>query len=312
MRRAIAIATSDWHFWHVAPVWRSNEPNWLEAMARQLRQIIKESYRMNVPILNSGDIFDHFNPTPETINFLMNELKNPIYAVPGQHDLEHHILGNIRKTGFCTLLEGGHLIYRNDGYWNHDEKCGFDVYFAPWGTNISQIAVVPRKCKRILLAHKYVWFDDTTRYGGSTIPSGKLSGLKADLQKFDFAIFGDNHIPFRVKIGKCQVINCGTMVRRKLDERDYETGYTILFDDGSVQFCPFDISQDVNIEVKIEEENDSEINISSRKFMEELQAMDENEIDFKTEVERKVGEINRKDMEQKFSQIFSEYEEIKK
>lgn len=313
VKEAIAIATSDWHFWHVAPVWRSNEPNWLEAMGRQLDQIIEASYTLNVPIINGGDIFDHFNPTPETINFLMSKIKNPFFAVPGQHDLEHHVLANLHKTGFWTLKNGGYIEYRNDGYTLSDAKEKFDIYFAPWGTDLDQIAIEPRQRKRILLAHKYVWFDDSTRYGGQQIPSGKLSGLKQTLQKFDFAVFGDNHIPFRVKIGKCQVINCGTMVRRKLDERDYQTGYTVLFDDGSVEFHPFDIDKDVNLEIRVgEEEKTGDIDVSSRKFMEELQAMQDTDIDYRTEVERKVQQLDRPDMEEQFTEIFDNYEETKK
>lgn len=311
-KEAIAIATSDWHFWHVAPVWRSNEPNWLEAMGRQLDQIVQASHTLGVPILNGGDIFDHFNPTPETINFVIQKLAgNWMYAVPGQHDLEHHVLDNLTKTGFHTLQQKW-IQYRADGFV-HDADYDLDIYFAPWGAEIDKI--IPRKSTsfKILLAHRYVWFDESTRYGGPNTPSGKLSGFKTVLQNFDFAIFGDNHIPFRRKIGKCQVINCGTMVRRKLDEQNYMTGYTVLFNDGSIDFHPFNISQDVHLEIKIEnEEEPQDLNVSSRRFMQELEAMEQDQIDYRTEIERKIQEIDRKDMEKEFAEIFDNYEGARK
>lgn len=159
---------------------------------------------------------------------------------------------------------------------------------------------------------KHVWFNDDTRYGGPDVPTGKLSGLKQELQNFDFAIFGDNHIPFRCKIGRCQVINCGTMVRRKLDERNYQTGFTVLFSDGSIEFVEFDIDKDVNLEIQVEDEVESGLDVSSRKFMEELQALEENQIDYRTEVERKVQQLNRNDMEQVFTEIFNNYSEEQK
>lgn len=311
MKKAIAIATSDWHFWHVAPVWRSNEPNWLEAMGRQLEQIIKKSYELNCPILNAGDIFDHYNPTPETINFLKKKLVNKMYAIPGQHDLQHHVLEHLEKTGF-EALRPHYVEYCEPGQKINIAE-DVEVYYAPWGTKISDIQVARRNgIKTILIAHKYVWFNDDTRYGGPDIPAGKLSGLKQELQSFDFAVFGDNHIPFRCKIGKCQVINCGTMVRRKLDERNYQTGFTVLFSDGSIEFVEFDIDKDVNLEIQVEDEVESGLDVSSRKFMEELQALEENQIDYRTEVERKVQQLDRNDMEQVFTEIFNNYSEEQK
>ena len=320
MKKAIGIATSDWHFWHVAPVWRSNEKNWLQAMNRQLSQIIQAAIDNHCPILLGGDIFDHYNPIPETINFLMSSIPETvkIFAVPGQHDLEHHVLTmeSLEKTGFEILRDNtiiAPLFNRQDGKlidncvsaW--DDPGDWIIYFAPWGVNIADIQVddsKPEKIK-ILLAHKYVWFDENTRYGGADIPEGKLTGLKNVLQKFDFAIFGDNHIPFRKKIGKCQVINPGTLVKRKIDEKDYKTGYTVLFDDKSIEFHEFDTSEDVYLEIQVTEQ--SGLNISSREFMDQLRAMEGEEIDYRTEIEKKLQEMNRPDMEKQFTEIFDKY-----
>lgn len=303
MKKAIGIATSDWHFWHTAPVWRSNEKNWLEAMGRQLFQVLQAAHDHNCDIFMAGDVFDHYNPIPETINYLKKCLIHQIYAVPGQHDLEHHCLEHLEKTGFETLTGSNILYYPQQAYYNHD---GIQVYFAPWGTDLNSIQVRRMvDVKNILLAHKYVWFDENTRYGGQEVPGGKLTGLKEVLQQFDFAIFGDNHIPFRKKIGKCQVINPGTLVKRKIDEKDYKTGYTIMFNDGSIEFHEFDTSEDVYLEIQVTEQ--SSLNVSSREFMNELRAMEGEEIDYRTEIEKKLNGMNRPDMEKQFTEIFDKY-----
>ena len=306
MKKAIGIATSDWHFWHVAPVWRSNEKNWLEAMGRQLFQVLQASLDYECDVFMAGDVFDHYNPVPETINYLKKSLAaRSIYAVPGQHDLEHHCLEHLEKTGFETLEGLNFMYFPCQLYYN--APANIQIYFAPWGTDLNSIKInnTHRDAKSILLAHKYVWFDENTRYGGSEIPTGKLTGLKEVLQQFDFAIFGDNHIPFRKKIGKCQVINPGTLVKRKIDERDYKTGYTIMFDDGNIEFHEFDTSEDKYLEIQVTEP--SNLNVSSREFMDRLRAMEGEEIDYRTEIENKLRGMNRPDMEKQFTEIFDKY-----
>lgn len=312
MKKAIGIATSDWHFWHVAPVWRSNEKNWLEAMGRQLHQVVDAAIENQCPIFMGGDVFDHYNPVPETVNFLMSHLPEDVevYAVPGQHDLEHHVMTeeSMKKTGFEILRETSLIAPLFDiQFLSPTTRSKCMVYFAPWGTDFSTIHVEDKpNTINILLAHRYVWFDENTKYGGADVPEGKLTGsFKTWLQKFDFAIFGDNHIPFRKKIGKCQVINPGTLVKRKIDERDYKTGYTIMFDDGSIEFHEFDTSEDKYLEIQVTEP--SNLNVSSREFMDRLRAMEGEEIDYRTEIENKLRDMNRPDMEKQFTEIFDKY-----
>lgn len=315
MPNPIAIATADWHIWSKKPVWRSIEPDWFEAMKRPLSELKKiQEENGNIPVLIGGDIFDHSNPPPEAINFLLENMPENVIAVPGQHDLENHVLENIKKTAFWTLKKAGKINYSSSKNILIDSVAKLVIYFASWGADLSKIEKVKAdpNFKHILLCHKYVWFDDTTKYGGQEKPEGKLIGLRKFLQQFDFAVFGDNHIPFRKKIGKCQVINCGTLIRRKLDERDYNTGCTILYDDGSISFQEFDTTKDLYLQVREEDKEENSLNISSRKFMEELESMDADEIDYQQEIEKKLDEIENREMNKIFGEIFKEYEGAKK
>jgi hypothetical protein len=62
-------------------------------------------------------------------------------------------------------------------------------------------------------------------------------------------VSGDNHSPFNVQIGKTQFWNCGTFMRRKSDERDYQPQIGMLMSDGSMKAHYLDTSQDKCLDV---------------------------------------------------------------
>lgn len=315
MKRAIAIFTSDWHWWPIAPVFRSVEKDWIEAQSRPLKQI-KQFQEENkcpdgktIPVVFAGDMFDHYNPCPAAINALLAAIPSGVVGIPGQHDLEHHVLENIEKTGFYTLVQAG-AVYMPDIFAQPvqtiGDKCNF--YFCPWGVGFEDIEPLDNGKFNILVAHKYVWFGDNTRYGGGDAPGGKLSGMRLILQKFDYAVFGDNHIPFTAQVGKCQVVNCGTMNRRKQDERTNETGFAVLYEDGELEFIPFNHDQDKTIIVETGENEINDATIDARDFFEEINGLKDCDIDFRDHVERKAVETGDKQVIETFAKIFNNYE----
>lgn len=320
MNKACAIFTSDWHIWHYPPVFRSEEENWYKAMARPFFEIKKyqkeqknlwwkEDVEYDIPVLVAGDIFDHYNPIPQAINFVLERIPENCFGVPGQHDLENHVLENIEKTAFWTLVKVGKIRMINQGDFLLVPEANLEIYFSPWGGDIENIKPKPSPFKKVLVMHKYVWFDEKTRYGGTQKPSGQLSGLMEQLQKFDVAVFGDNHIPFRCKIGNCQVVNCGTLLKRKRDERDYKTGFCSLMENGEIEFHPFDTSKDKYFEVE-DPTKDME-KIDAEEFLNELNSLNDCEVDYRQNIENAIhGKSNG--VKKVFAQIFNEYEQEKK
>ena len=78
-----------------------------------------------------------------------------------------------------------------------------------------------------------------------------------------------------------------------------------MFDDGSIDFHEFDTSEDKYLEIQVTEP--SNLNVSSREFMDRLRAMEGEEIDYRTEIENKLRDMNRPDMEKQFTEIFDKY-----
>jgi len=257
MKKPCAIFTSDWHIWGRPPIWRSAEPDWFKAMDRSLRQIRRyQKLNEDLPVIMPGDIFDFYNPPPEVVNWLIRKMPKNVYAIPGQHDLQNHALDLIEKTGFWTLVEAGvvHFIPANKSEIVSTISGGplLQIASKPWGceelnelkkSNLAEIFV--------FIAHQYVFKDASTSYVGAD-KSANISCSKEQLKEVDVAVFGDNHIPFLGKVGKTKVVNCGTMIRRKIDERYYETGFVVLYDDLTLGKIPFDISKDNSLKFQFQ------------------------------------------------------------
>ena len=99
----IAIFAADLHLSLKAPIWRSTEQDWFEAMLRPLVELRTLATLHNCPIVYAGDIFDKWNSPPELINFAIEHLPKG-HAIPGQHDLPLHNYEDIRKSAYWTLV----------------------------------------------------------------------------------------------------------------------------------------------------------------------------------------------------------------
>lgn len=307
MRKKLSfIVSSDWHIWKNPPNFRIQE-NWDQAQMRpfvQMRAFCEERNPEAIWIV-AGDLFDYFNPPPETINLLLSHLPKKCYAIPGQHDLQNHSLSLIKKTAFWTLVESRAIIFPPIGVeYTIPEIPGFSFFFYPWGTLEEESRKkVGRKLEetRVLIGHSYVWSNQKNRYQGKEIPEGKVTGIR-DIEQFDMAFFGDNHIPFRCKVGNCQIFNCGTLNRRKRDEEKHEVGFYAIYEDASWEFVPFNCEEDI-----YEEQVANSKKTNKNSFLETLRKSQQEDVDFKSLVRRKAGEGT----EQRIilDQIFNKYEQ---
>jgi len=108
MPNVVAVACSDIHFSHSAPVARSAEPDWYAAQERAWRQVEDLASEHKVDIIIAGDIFDkwHANKTPQLINWTIAQFQcsRMIRAIPGQHDLPDHRLDQRHHAAYGTLM----------------------------------------------------------------------------------------------------------------------------------------------------------------------------------------------------------------
>jgi hypothetical protein len=230
MTKPLAILISDVHLSLEPPVARSNEDDWLEAQARVLRKVKYRALDANVPVICAGDLFHHWKSSPELINFALDELPDKMFCIPGQHDLPHHHLKDISKSAYGVLAKAGKIIDMSNGKLYITSK-GLRINPYPWGK------LPTEKENRgdpdavnLAVIHAYCWTIGNGFLGAPT----QNHAFNFKLDKFNVALFGDNHHPFTATRRKCQIYNHGCLIRRSIDEKPLSTGMGVLFDDGSI------------------------------------------------------------------------------
>lgn len=257
--KVIAILCSDLHLSHVPPTARKAEPNWYAVMSRYLTQLRELQNKHKCHVVCAGDIFDkwwgaHGKGSTELINFAISELPK-MYTVPGQHDLPYHSMKEIHKSAYWTLTQAGIIETIPHGIpkFLEVDNChpiqGLVLHGFPWGFKIKPLAKKARvDVINLAVIHKYCWIPGHS-YPGAEL-KGRVTKYRAALQGYDAAVFGDNHKGFLSSTTKQKnkgttVFNCGTFLRRAIDEIAYKPQVGLLFEDGTVQSHFFDTSKDV-------------------------------------------------------------------
>ncbi len=292
--KVIAIFLADLHLELNPPIWRSAEPDWLEAQYRPIEElrILKDKY--DCPVICAGDIFDRnkkiadgWNASPELVNWAIGCLPE-MYAIPGQHDLPNHRYEDIHRSAFQTLVKAGKIIELKPGQLKkviigsqNLMLCGY-----PPGYEIESV----NGCEDdrddgdiwIAVVHDYIWIPGKSYPKAPDEKRLKLLGSNKSGKKFygyDVIVYGDNHKGFMTHAGQTTIFNCGTLMRRKSDEIDYRPQVGLLLESGKVVSHYLDISEDKYLDVVDEKDSQEELDMTS--FMQELEKLGETALDFK-------------------------------
>jgi len=216
-----------------------------------------EAEEYDIPVIVAGDIFDVWKSPPELVNFVIRLFRGlPVYAIPGQHDLPNHVYDDMHRSSYGTLVEAGAI---ENVHTCNSHIPGVVMWPCPWGFEIKPVERIAGSIN-LLVAHKYVWTAGH-KYPGAP-EEASLAGLKKQLEGYDAAVFGDNHKQFLAKAGRCNVLNCGTFIPRKSDERAYKPCYGLLMSDGSIKQLFIDTSQDKWLEPEEGETADEPMNLT--------------------------------------------------
>jgi DNA repair exonuclease SbcCD nuclease subunit len=280
----VAILCSDLHFSDNPPISRSVEPDWFEVMGRYIDQLKVHQKRYDCPIIVAGDVFDRWKCSPHLINFLIKRLpRNCIYAVPGQHDLPNHDYQRIQESAYWTLVEAD--IITNLECQNPVKRNGIWMHGIPWDFHIQGPTYVEQpNGLHLAVIHSYVWIK------GKSYPDApekqRLKRYFKALEGYDAAVFGDNHMGFVYGEKKPYIMNCGSFIRRKIDEIDYKPMIGLL--EGSGRITPINLitDEDKFIDTRELERTTSQI-LDGIEFLKEMTSKGgELVTDFVTAVER--------------------------
>jgi len=102
------------------------------------------------------------------------------------------------------------------------------------------------KSLHVALVHDYFWTED---HCYETAPQEQHESRFEELVGGYHAIaFGDNHQGFTTKLDGVSVINCGTMMRRKVDEKEYQPQIGLLCKSGQIIVNKINTSADKFLE----------------------------------------------------------------
>jgi DNA repair exonuclease SbcCD nuclease subunit len=176
-------------------------------------------------ILQPGDFFESHKANDFLKQFLINFLHSemagiPIYTVFGQHDLRYHS-SNILNTPLKVLEASKviNLLQKDPWVFPGDDV---HIYGASWHEDIPE--TIEGNGINILVCHKMI-VDEKIWEGQEGHTYAKTLLIKS---KFDLIVSGDNHKTFIVhsgpgsSIGKKLLVNCGSLLRTRIDQDDHK------------------------------------------------------------------------------------------
>ncbi len=278
----LAIFCSDLHLSENAPPARSAEPDWLAAQGRVLDQLKGLIDEHQAVCCCAGDVFDRHNPSPALINWAIGHLPK-MYAIPGQHDMPHHRHQDIQQSAYHTLWLAGVIKEISDLSVEGFYFCGY-----PWEV---ELRVPPKRktgIKAIAVSHRFVWLPNKGYPGAPE--SGLVKPITKLYEGYDVAVFGDNHQGFCTETTTPTIFNCGCLIRRKANERDYKPRVGLLLKDGTVATHYLDLTGDLWADQPDDEPEMVEMVGALKDFVAELGSADASIPDFKDSMERWIRE----------------------
>lgn len=284
-----AIACSDIHFSSNAPVARSLEDCWYKCQQDVMFEVFDICRRCKAPLIIAGDVFDKPDASSKLINFVINLFKRyggDVYAVYGQHDLPYHDANELGASALWTLAAACPnvtIVEPNAAYQLPGDAVlqgyGWGHKISPYAESITQTI--------ISINHAYIWNVKSNAHVGAEIHT-RVSAYRKALKGHDFAVFGDNHKPFAIthKLQEQHIINCGSLMRRSLDEFNLQPCVYQLKSDKTFEAIELDISSDKYIDAEPLLELLDEGAVQARDFLKALQDAGQSTVGFGTLVRR--------------------------
>lgn len=208
-----AILTADIHLREDQPVARLD--NYWEAQARKIKWLRDLQREHDCPILDAGDLFNKWRPSPYLLQWAIRNLPDMI-SVEGNHDMSSHNRDLYEKTGLAVLEAAGVVRIGVELLPN----TAAELYSFPWGAELRGVG--PRKkgyMPRVALAH-IMTYAGRSPFPGCTDPGAGT--LMDKLDGFELIVTGHNHKPFVVEKDGRLLVNPGSLMRSTADQADHK------------------------------------------------------------------------------------------
>lgn len=236
MRTAIAVLIGDPHIDINPPIARSVEKDWPQKQREYFEEIEEVAKARKIPVICSGDIFNKWNTSPESINLAMEILPERFFSIAGNHDLPNHRIEDIDRSAYWSLCYRG--IYLKH-IWNSSYYDLNNLFISgcSYGQEIKPI--LPYKHPDIIklaVVHRYCWVEGSSFDGAPE--ENHVSKLAEEVKSYDVCLVGDNHKAFIWKDEGLTIYNPGSFMRRNIDQKTHIPQYGILYSTGEVEVHP--------------------------------------------------------------------------
>lgn len=219
------LLLADLHITNTRPKWRIDK-NYLKSCIDKLNYAITYAIKNKIKtILIAGDLTDSASINNTVIQRIIKVMKRAyhenikIYSVRGQHDMLFHSkdITNIpmwifHEAEILTVLNQNEYIPLDDDTV---------LYGCSWN---EEIPVPADETKfNILVIHKMISNNDYWKGNIKFTNAGSF----LTKHKFDLIVSGDNHNPFYFKLLNRIIVNPGSMMRKNIDQINYQPGFFI-------------------------------------------------------------------------------------
>jgi predicted phosphodiesterase len=204
--------------------------------------------KYSVPVLCSGDVYDHWKPSPWLLSKTIEHIPDSFYTVLGNHDLPQHSMELFRKCGVYTLEKANKIHV---------------LPFCHFGTSPDEYKEFEGSVNfggpKILVWHHLTYLQKP--YPEAT--GGMAEGLLMKYPKFSLIVTGDNHCSFSVQHEGRLLVNPGNLTRQVADQIDFQPRVALWYaEDNSITWVNLPIQEGVISRAHIEQkqERDERIN----------------------------------------------------
>lgn len=285
MKKASAILTADIELRAYTPLCRTD--NHWETQARKIKWLRELQQKHGCPILDAGDLFDKkykVNPSHELLGWAMENLPQPFFTVPGNHDLPGKSIENYNNSAMAVLERAGKIHSLSDKQFETDwgESGAIKLYGFPWGEEIRTPINLFNDYINVALIHTMV-YEKTPPFPGCEGYSAK-EVLKL-LPDFDLIVTGHNHQTFTCQIGNRILVNPGSLMRNDADQIDHKPCVFLWYaEDNSIEQVFVPIRNGVVSREHIEDKQARDNRLDA--FVQKLGNTIEHGIDFIANLER--------------------------
>jgi len=224
-----AILTGDWHLREDTPVCRTDD--FWAAQWDKVDQIKQLQRKYDCSVYHSGDLFNHWKPSPYLLNITMQKLPANFRTIYGNHDLPQHNIALSKKCGIDVLKRAKRVEVLDQCHWGdtpgvpsliwYGEKTEAELRIE--NEYHPEFEYFPNENDHHILIWHVMTYQGKSPWPGCTDLTAEEILLK--YLEFDLIITGHNHKSFTESFtadGKPHLlVNPGSLTRQAADQADH-------------------------------------------------------------------------------------------